>query len=185
MKLHKILFIAIINLCFVANSHAAKFSLMFGSFGVTATSDISSGTLSGVGLYSMSYEYPLLPFLDFGLGYTVIMSELVGGDMMFGPDLKVNYYPFSNSNPTLIRSKKLNLTIEELWRFYGSVGFHQRQVQSVRVAYSGLSIGAGAEYFLNPELSLKSEVRYISMKGASNGVATEFTLSAGIVKGFW
>lgn len=151
-----------------------KLDLMFGGFTINASTDNGSGSMSGVGSYLVAYRYPLSSSLELGLGYSLNATETFGGDLGYGPDLGLAYFPLTTTSTTEFHNKDTAIRISPLWRPYFSLSFHQRQFQSTQTSYGGFGLAAGAEYQWRPDLSVKAEVRGLGLSGPSNSKATEF-----------
>lgn len=162
-------------------SYAGKLGVDFGYFDMQAkTKTKPAGSVSNLGAYRLLYAHPLLPQLDVNLAYSLIMSDIVGGDMGFGFDLGFGYYPFTASD-AVTATGEATMRIEEIWRPYVAGSFHQRQFQSVQSSYSGFGIAIGTEQALNRHFSAKYEIRRIMLYGPSEATANETDLMVGIV----
>ncbi len=162
-------------------SHAnGKLDLMFGGFTINAETESGSGSLSGLGSYMVAYRYSLSSSLELGLGYSLNATETFGGDLGYGPDLGLSYFPVTPTQSTEFRDANTSVKLSPLWRPYFSFSFHQRQYQSTQTSYGGFGIAGGTEYQWRPHLSLKAEVRTLSLTGPSNSKATEIDAFVGI-----
>ncbi|WP_374001491.1 hypothetical protein [Bdellovibrio bacteriovorus] len=157
-----------------------KLDLMFGGFTINASTDNGSGSMSGIGSYLVAYRYPLSSSLELGLGYSLNATETFGGDLGYGPDLGLSYFPVTTTQTTEFRNADTSVRISPLWRPYFSLSFHQRQFQSTQSSYGGFGLAVGGEYQWRPDLSLKAEVRALGLSGPSNSKATEFDGFVGI-----
>lgn len=164
------------SLCF-ANG---KLDLLFGVFSLTAETDNGSGSISGVGSYLLAYRHPLSQTLELGLGYSMNATETFGGDLGYGPDLGISYFPLTTTQPEEFRDNTTTVKISPLWRPYVSLSFHQRQYQSTQTSYGGFGLAGGSEYQWKPTMSFKLEIRLLNLTGPSNGKATEIDAMAGI-----
>lgn len=176
--LHKTAFIFIGIQLAGAPAHAGKLDLMFGYFLMTARTTQGTGGLNGIGVYSLRYRHPILSKLEVGIGYSVLMSRGIGGDLSFGFDFSASYYPITQVGPVEVTAPETTVVIEELWRPYVSASFHQRQFQSTQTGYAGFGLAAGTEYHLYGPLNLKGEARLILL-GARSASITQIDLLIG------
>jgi hypothetical protein len=184
MKLHKyiyIIFLLVLSLPAVAG----KMNIMGGMYSVTASTDDTEGSLSNFGTYKFQYGTHVYGNIEAGIGYTLIMSDAVGGDLIYGLDIGINYFPVTPPTLSKFLSNNINIKVEEMWRPYLSFGFHQREVQSVKVSYAGIGVGVGMEGKLTNSLSFVSELRYITLAGANNGEANELEAVFGVSIAMW
>ncbi len=159
---------------------AGKIDAMFGYYSLTAKSSRSSGAISGLGSYKIGYFQNFYKNFEAGVGYTVIMSDIVGGDMEYGLDIAINYFPVSSSSTKVFNNTDMSVKVYDLWRPYVGAGFAQRQIQSVKVSYAGFALQGGVERRVDGALSLKSELRMVSLVGETQGEATEVNMFVGL-----
>lgn len=161
---------------------AGKVEILGGYFDLTAKTDSSSGNVNAVGYYHFGYAHSLLPSLDLCLGYSLMMTQTVGGDLGYGADIGFAWYPISLSYPYELRIPgQTSFMISELWRPFVTISFHQRQYQSVQAAYAGFGISAGIERSFKHPISFKGEIRTITLNGPRQSVANEMDFFGGIV----
>jgi hypothetical protein len=167
--------------CFTVSSClAAKVDVMGGFFSLNAKTNSGSANVSTLGSYRVSASKSFFDSLDAVLGYTINMSNTIGGDFAYGIDLGVNYFPFTFTEPSHFESEGVSVRRDELWRPYVGFSFNQRQFQSVKNGYAGFGVNLGSEYSINKKYSLKSEFRYISLAGSSESEATEMNILFGV-----
>lgn len=176
-------------LCLVLSNSCVSFAkskldIAFGYFSLTATSSKSSGSISGLGAYQFLYRQAFTPNVEFGVGYSLAASGVVGGDMGFGPDLGLYYYPMTSTNGEKFESSDITFSTSEHLKPYIGGGFHQRQFQSTQSSYAGFSFLGGCEYYWNDQFSLKAELRFLSLNGPSSSTANELNLLGGLSFGF-
>jgi opacity protein-like surface antigen len=164
----------------IAQAADNKLELSSGGYALSATTAKRSGSLAGLGIYRIGYSYGFGNQFEFQLGYTLFMSDIITGDLGFGPDLGVLYYPVTDTGIRNIVTENVQLSVEDVVRPFVSLGFHQRQFQSVESSYAGFSVGAGAEYGWSQDFSLKGQVRYLLLNGPSNATANQLDLLFGI-----
>lgn len=181
-KLPKLL--ALCTLLIGLEARASKFDLMMGMFSLDATSSSGDTSVSSLGAYRAAFSHSLLDNVDVMIGYTLNMTNTVGGDLAYGMDLGFNYFPLTFTEPKSFEKDGVRIRRDELWRPYVGMSFNQRQFQSVRNNYAGFGVNVGTEYSLNKKFSFKSEFRYISLGGSGDSEATEMNVLAGISLNF-
>lgn len=165
-------------------SFAAGFDFYFGGFSISATTASGSSSKSGLGAYKLSYQVPVLENLEFGLGYTLILSNTISGDAVFGIDLEFQYYPLTSADPLRMSTENVKVVNDPIWKPFVMMGYHQRQIQSVQTQYNGFGLGVGAERALDAQFNLKGLIRYLSLNGAREATATEIDFLLGLTFAF-
>lgn len=165
-------------------ARASEVHLLTGGYSFTAESNGRSGTKTNLGAYYACFETPLLTGLEVSIGYSILISGIVTGDMAFGLDLGVNWYPLTHSEPRVFRDSGHVAEVNELWRPYVGVSFDQRQFQVVQSGYAGGGLVAGIERALVSGYSLKSFVRYLIFAGPNGTTATELLFAFGVGMSF-
>jgi hypothetical protein len=163
---------------------AAKFDFYFGAFDLSAETNENDGNVSGLGSYKMGYYLPALINFEFGIGYSLILSNTFGGDAAFGFEAEAAWFPFTQTTPIKVQSDKSFIRISPLWRPFVYAGYIVRQFQSVETQYNGFSLGLGAERALTYDFDAKFLVRYITLAGPNESEATEIDVLAGITFDF-
>lgn len=153
-------------------AQAYKLDFMVGGFSLSAETSNGSGSKSNLGAYKFTYAIPVTGNLDFGLGYTLIFSDIFTGDASFGLDLEATYFPFSPSAPVDLSTKNTSVRLTEIWSPFVAGGYHQRQFQSVQTQYNGFSGAVGIERTLSESVRVKGMCRYLFMNGANEATAT-------------
>lgn len=177
----KIFIIAFCCLLFSGELQARKLNLKFGFFNVSAKTSSSSGNLNAVGAYNVSLHQEIQDNLEAVIGYSVLMSKTIGGDLGFGLDIGMNYFPFSRLRPQKTELGNASVYINELWRPYVGLNFSERRFQSVEANYAGFGISLGTERQLEQnDYSLVFEFKYTSFEGTSSATANEIILFTGI-----
>lgn len=175
---------SILALCLVLVSAEAlarnKFEVMAGGYSLSAKSPKGSGSTSNVGLYRVGYFRSLDDQIDFTLGYTLFFSDVFSGDMGYGPDLGVVYYPWTSSGTSRLEGETYLMQFQDVYRPYFGVAFHQRQFQSVESSYAGFSASAGCEYGWAEKYSLRGEVRFSTLTGPNSATASQFDVLVGL-----
>lgn len=177
--------IFIVSLLFGSMGSAySKLDISFGWFNVTAKTSRTSGKISNLGTYQLLYRQAFAPNLEFAVGYSLSVSKIVSGDMAFGPDLGLYYFPLTSTNGESFSTSDLTFSTSEHWKPFIGGGFHQRQYQSTQASYAGFSFGGGTEYLLKERLSLKAEFRYMNLTGPNQASAKEINILGGLSFGF-
>lgn len=185
-RLHKALLLGVAAFCLSHSSDVlgAKLDIYVGAFQFEASTSSDSGSVSNLGFYKLGYYLPLLEKFELGLGYTVIMSDIISGDSAFGFEVEAFYFPLTATTASRLGTDSIAVKINPLWRPFVMGGFHARQFQSVSTQYTGFGLGGGFERALNEEFDLKVLFRYIGFVGPSSGEATEISLSGGVTFSF-
>ncbi|MCB9024684.1 MAG: hypothetical protein H6625_00065 [Bdellovibrionaceae bacterium] len=182
LKLKSYLFLMRIFLAifFISTSvYAGKFDLLTGPFSLKAKVNDQEGGVSTVGAYNITYMLDLLPSLQLGAGYTVLMSNTFGGDLAFGIDAGLYYFPLTPSGQVDAKSINALLNIKPLWRPFVGGSFHQRQAQSTESSYAGFGVSLGVERALDYFFDLKLNLRHVLLSGPNGSTATETTFFIG------
>lgn len=163
---------------------AGKFDLAAGLFSLEAETSKAKGSISNLGAYQFAYRREFASQMEFGLGYSVIMADTYTGDMGYGPDLAIYYFPFTSTGGFRYENADTLVVSTELWRPYVGAAFHQRQYQSTQSSYAGFSIIGGTEYSWSKTMGLKAEIRMMSLTGPSQAKATETDILLGVTVPF-
>jgi hypothetical protein len=154
---------------------ADKFDVSLGYFNLTAqqtgTGGTKSGNASSLGLYQFLYRHQFYQSIEVGLGYTVMASKGFGGDLGYGVDLGIYYFPFCPAETETVHAESSTAVFTPIWRPYVTAGFYQRQFQAVQTGYAGAGIGIGVERALSGSFALRGEARYIKLSGTSTSTA--------------
>lgn len=169
-----------ISLSTEAQESLAKVDVMAGIYSLSAKTEEASGSLSQFGLYKVGYRRSLLKNLEFGASYSLFTSEIAGGDLGFGPDLTLVYYPMTSASPLIFKTDEYKIFLSEKMKPYIFGGFHQRNFQSFNASFAGFGAGAGLDYTWQPEFSLRGEIRYLSLYGPSKSTASVIDVLFGV-----
>lgn len=161
-------------------AEAKKFSVTAGFYSLSAKTATSRASLSGIGSYQLAYEHPFLANLDLRLGYSLLMTKGIGGDLAFGFDVGANYYPLTRSSGVEWSSEQAQLFVNELWRPYLGAGFFQRSFQSLQSGFAGFGGWVGVDRAIHGPLSGRFEGRYLMLAGPKSSSVTQLEFSAGI-----
>lgn len=154
--------------------------MMVGAFSLNATTNEGSGSIANLGNYSITYSSNITDHFELGLGYSLFMTGVVGGDLGYGIDASVNYFPLTYSSRYSENSINSNVSISSLWRPFVGASFHQRQFQSVNSSYAGFGVSAGTEVALDMSFDFKAYMRYIALSGPNDASATQMDFLLGI-----
>lgn len=182
-KLHKLAFVVLLVAIVFGDESASagnKLEVATGFYSLTAKTSKRSGSASNFGVYRAAYGFGFGAQVDLQIGYTLFMSDIVGGDLGFGPDLGLQYFPMTDSGARRFVTDKVSINVNDVLRPFISAGFHQRQFQSVDSSYAGFSFGGGAEMAWSEDYSLKAEVRYLLLNGPTNATANQLDLLFGL-----
>lgn len=161
-------------------AYAVKLDVSTGTFSLAAETANRSGSISGFGAYSIAYKHPLLQQIELSVGYTVLVSGGISGDLGYGFDVGVDYYPVTRSGAEVFDTGRHKVVMVESWRPYLGVSFHQRQFQAVQIGYAGFGMRAGLEHSLDETISITGQARYLIFGGMSASSATEMDLLLGL-----
>lgn len=173
------LILSMSSLCF-ANF---KLDTLFGYYTLKAETNSGSGTLSALGIYSFHARKSVLNNLELGIGYTLQMSKSFFGDVSYGPDLGFYFYPVSNASPVFAESPTTTFKLQEKYRPYLGLNFHQRNYQSAKSSYAGFSLVTGCEFDLGYNFLLNAQLRILNLEGPQNSNAQETNFLGGLT--FW
>lgn len=177
--------IVFIFILFPTQAWCGKLDLMAGYFSLEAEAGGNKGQVSTFGAYKVSYAIELFSDqLDLDLGYTLMMSNTFGGDLAYGIEAAVIYFPFSPSLKFEGENKNSAMTINPLWRPFVGGGFGQRQAQSTNSGYAGFGALVGVERALDSFYDFKAMLRYNFLSGPRGATATEMNLFVGITMPF-
>jgi hypothetical protein len=176
--------VLLLLMSFSSRSHADfKLDTLFGYYSLSAENTTGGGRLSSLGIYNFYVRKSFLPHFDFGLGYTLQMSKSFYGDVSYGPDLGTYYFPVSNATPIIAESKTSLFKLNEAYRPYLGLNFHQRNYQSAKSSYAGFSFIGGCEFDVGYKFSLNTQIRYLNLSGPQDSTAKDINLLGGFT--FW
>ncbi len=161
-----------------------KFDALIGYYNLKAETVSSSGTLSALGVYAFQIRKTLIKDFEFGIGYTLQTSNTFSGDISYGPDLGAYFYPFSNSSSITAYSETLSFKLQEKYKPYMGVNFHQRNYQSAKSSYAGFSLIGGCEFDIGSTFLLNAQLRFLNLQGSQNSKAQEFDILSGLTFSF-
>lgn len=166
---------------------ASKINIDFGYYTMKAESPSVAGTsvsVNSLGSYSLSGNIPLAGNWELGLGYTVFFSKIYKGDMGFGPDFSIFYFPFNAGSGFEHMDRNVVYSEIEYLRPFAGLSFHQRQFQSIQSSYSGFGIAIGLEYQILRETAVRAQIKNQNLQGPSNTVMKWMELMVGLQQQF-
>ncbi len=171
----------IVGLVSPTASWARKIEAGLGGYSFSATNprNDTSSSLSGFGSYHLAYRQSLTDQFDLDLGYSLVATDGIGGDLSFGVDLGFDYYPFGSGSDVTIEGGGISATLHQQWRPFLGVSFNQRNFQSTSSQYAGVGAKIGTEYHLHDELSLGLTLRYLMLGGPNQSTATQIDILFG------
>ena len=164
-----------------ARAQANKLELAAGYYQLTSDGTGRSSSLANFGTYRALYHHGVFANLEVVLGYSLFVSDVISGDMGFGPDLGLMYFPFSHSSDVRLSTDSVSFSFSEKWRPFGALTFHQRSFQSVDSTFAGFGAALGTEYDGGSVLDYKLELRYLSLGGPSSSSATQIEAFLGVI----
>lgn len=160
----------------------SKFSASAGYYSLNSKSDTASGNISGLGIYNINYSFQVLPRTELALGYTLFYSKTISGDMGFGPDIQVRYFPLTSPLGIKASSKdSFELSLTEKFRPFAGVGFVHRQFQSLNSSFAGFQFLGGTEMTATESYSYRVEVRHSILSGPSNSSLQQTDVLLGVL----
>lgn len=166
---------------------AGKLEGSLGGFQFSASNkrNNSSSSLSGFGSYHLAYHHAVGSNVEVDAGYSIIATDGIGGDLSFGFDIGIIYFPFSASSDLKVSGQGAHGVFQDVWRPFVGLGFHHRNFQSTSAQYAGAGLKLGTEYQYSEDLSFLGYLRYISLGGPNQSSATQVEALAGAIFRFW
>lgn len=160
----------------------SKAEVLIGGFTFNAETTTSSGSVSGFGSYRAAFRQTIMQSrFEIIAGYSLFTSEITGGDLGFGPEIGILYYPMTQPQAVHYDTPETIVFLTDKWRPAIGGGFYQRQFQSVNSSYAGFGVMISCEYAFQPKLNFKAELRYQSLLGPNESTATFLDALFGIV----
>lgn len=165
---------------------ADKIEVAAGGFQLSASNsnNSSSAAVSGPGAYHIAYRRPFFQRYEIDFGYSILISQIFTGDMAFGVDIGLNYFPLTTASDITASAGDSSLVFQYQWRPFVGAAFSQRNFQSTNSQYVGFGVKAGAEYQLSGAMSVVGSGRFISLGGPNKSEATQIDLLGGIALSF-
>jgi hypothetical protein len=153
-------------------AHADSLSLSTGFFDLSPSRPSeSTQSVSALGIYEIFYRHPFFNSIEVGLGYSLLVANGVSGDLGYGIDIDLNYFPFTAPESTRDQTHNVQLVVNPLWRPFVGVAFIQRQFPSADATYAGFGAKIGTLRTLTDKFSIRSEFRYSTLGGSVSGLS--------------
>lgn len=165
-------------------AHAGKVDVYFGGFDFSAKTSLAEGSKSGFGAYKISYLMPITNNVEIGIGYSLIFSNVIGGDSVYGFDIEAAYFPLTPSTRVKTHTERAIVGQDFTWRPFVLGSFNARQFQSIATQYNGFGGGLGVERAYDARFTFKGLIRYLTLSGPSDSSAKELTAIGGVSFGF-
>ncbi len=176
----KLLSIFIFILC--GNAFAlGRLDFSYGYFSIKSKADNKETSVSNPSAMNVAYLFPIMEKIHLNFGYSVLLADFSGSDKGYGLNLGFNFYPFSSGKNENYKNERVEIERFEALRPYVGVAFYQRDFQSIKNSYAGFGISPGIERYINKNMSLKSELRLISLSGSNSSTAIETDLFVGVI----
>lgn len=165
---------------------SGKLEVLAGAFSFSGKNarNSTSSSISGLGSYRFAYKHPILSQFELDFGYSLIATDTIGGDLAFGLDIGVNYFPLSMNGQLRAEDGGSVVVISQRWRPLVGISFNQRNFQSTSSQYAGGGLKIGTEYQWRENLSFTAIARYITMGGPNQSSANQIDMLGGIVVQF-
>lgn len=151
------------------------------NFSVENQSNRVSASISGVGSYQISYRHLMNQNIELDFGFSLLATETFSGDLAFGVDIGVNYFPFTNAGHISAESGVAHMYLNNRWRPFVGGSFNQRNFQSTSSQYAGFGLKGGTEYQVVDDLCVHTTLRYLFLGGPNQASANQIDLLGGLV----
>lgn len=168
----------------MSSAYAGKLDAMLGFYSFNATVQNKSASFSGLGAYEMSYLIPFKNHFELVLGYSLTMTDIIGGDFSYGPKIGINYFPLNFSSNEKIILPNQTIDIQDFYKPYVGLNFSQKQFQSAKTSFAGFGVSVGMEKYINQDYTIKAEVKMNNYSGPSGSTAKEMNLLVGMLFNF-
>lgn len=181
-----VIFWGVLIVLFQERAYGYRIETFGGGYSFTATNskNNSRATLSGIGSYRLGFRFSIFNQIEGDLGYSILATDVVGGDLSFGADLGFSYFPWTVTGDLELNRPEATLTAYSRWHPLIGFGFSQRNFQSVSSQYAGAHLKVGLEYQGWRQMRVGGFLRYIMLNGPSNSTATQIDILGGIVTEF-
>ena len=152
-----------------------------GKSSTTATDSNKASSISGPYLFNLAYLLAIAEKAQLNFGYSVLLADISGTDKGYGVNIGLNYFLIGSAKNENLKNDSLDVERFELWKPYAGFGFYQRDFQSVKNSFAGFGLNGGVERYYTKNMSLKAELRYISLSGTNSSVATEINAILGVI----
>ncbi len=144
-------------------------------------SDNTSGRqrLSNLGHLRLFYEFPVVDKVLIKPSYSLYLIGANSHDFGYGMDINVQYFPLSFNRHLAYKERDLYIYSAEKIRPYATIGFHQRQYQSIQSNYAGPGFGGGFDYQWRKDLKINAEILYLNLAGPLEAKINEIQFNLG------
>ncbi len=167
-------------------SWGKKLDIVLGGFQIKATNDRNntSNSISGFGSYHLGYRQSLIWGLEADIGYSVVATQVIVGDLSYGLDIGLNYFPLTPTASIEEQNAGSSAIFNNKWRPFIGGSFHQRNFQSTSAQYAGPGIRLGTEYHIKDSYFATGMFRYLLLGGPNQSTATQIEMLFGIMYQF-
>ncbi len=177
--------LGLLSLSLSVKAGTLEASLGAYQFNATNSNNGAKNSLAGFGAYHVAYHNPIWSHFEADAGYSIIATNGFGGDLAFGFDIGINYFPFTENTDIKFKTPIASGVFGSVWRPFIGLGFHQRNFQSTSSQYAGAGLKIGAEYEWKQSMSLIGYARYISLGGPNQSQANQTELLFGALYHLW
>jgi long-subunit fatty acid transport protein len=163
---------------------STKLDISMGYYDFSASAGSVEVKRANIGTYDVDLRYSYNKDFEFGVGYSILMTDTIGGDMSFGPNLSILYFPLSLPNTVNLNTNHATLFFQEVLRPFISVNFNQRQFESIQSTYAGFGFEVGTEYWIQEQYGIKVSAQSVSLNGPQKSSAQQVDLLVGITSAF-
>lgn len=173
----------VLSLSSAPSAYADKLVASAGGYSFSAEnkSNRTSSSISGVGSYQLSYRQSIRQNFELEYGVSLLATQAVSGDLSYGIDVGVNYYPFTSANNILGEFAGAHFYFKDLWRPFLGLSFNQRNFQSSASTFAGFGLKLGTEFLISPQWNLHVTLRYLSLGGPNKATAVQIDALSGII----
>lgn len=166
---------------FSSESYAAKFDLLFGAYSSSGQGAGKNTSISGLGVFEMSYLIPIKEKFEIILGYNYTIIGGITSDYSYGPKLGFNYFPFNFSSNEKIVMPNSTIEVNDFFKPFVGFNFSQKQFVSNKTFFAGFGLAAGFEKYISPKYTVKAEIKYKTLTGSSESSLSEINVLGGLI----
>jgi hypothetical protein len=153
---------------FASQAQASRVSFETGGYTLAANSGGRTSLLGSIGVFRLAFQYPVHPQVDLHLGYTIATSKVFSGELAYGLDLGASWYFLTRAESIKLEQPGRVYTAYERLRPFASLGFYQRQYQSLQAGFAGFGLGLGLDVALAKAWTLRLGARGIFLFGPNS-----------------
>lgn len=168
----------------LARSQKLAFSAGGFSFDAQNQSNRVQTSISGFGSYQVAYRHEVFDRIEFDAGYSMLATEIIAGDLAFGLDVGMNYYPLTAVGREVAQTDTTSLIVASRFRPFVGLGFHQRSFQSTSTQYAGFGGKIGTDYEFSDQWQFTVSIRYLNLIGPNQSSATQIDTLLGLLLHF-